>query len=588
MLRMLFCFVYILCLFSSFSFSGFLLHVDEWNIVGVTGGRKGGRKMTSSLGITTVAGWSTSFFDNQYGPCNWDEFTECPKPPVCGAVTPPTKQYSPIILPASNASNVLSAKSLCIKRVTPYIYQEVFNPEMDATAAATSPPSIVSTTDSSMILNLDGGGVLGARCVQGQTMFLEVDSCGSSGQSLFSKTTFELMAIKFFNGPLHGNSELANFYAFGEVYEIEFFLQEAETLTINGITVYKSTCTKYTAEHFSPDLIISIFGSPSSKQSSINNSILVDILSMVPKAMENLNSNSGYQLWFDSSSPFLPILTSAREVSPSQFFYYEGSLEEPPCTTGVPHVVLNDVLSFPSIFFSVIDSASTGSSVAMTLLRDVLDGTKIYRGRLYQLEDVKGSGTVVATNGTSTATKKERGESTSASKEVVALIVVNLLLLGAVLILALTHFEIMVGPPAGFGGLNSRVLWDQRSFVLRDRLKALEEEQKEIIRQKREVEGKDENEESGDHFDEEEEAGKIGGGSVGEGYNEEENDEMGEGGKRVSEGKNSGEKRRIGILDGSSSSEQPSKVSMTNHFGGAVLAKRKRNDTPSTAQGGYI
>lgn len=353
-----------------------------------------------------------------------------------------------------------------MERVSPLIRRQVYNAEK------TDPTYILSISSPSLVVDLDPGGVLEARCVNEQPILLQVDSCGSSGESFFSTDVYELLSVKFFNGPLHGNSDLPNYYTTGEVYEISFLLKETTNTTVDGQTFYEPICTDTLSKRLPPDLIVSILISPTSKLSSTNNSIIVDILSGIQNSIDDMTNNSGALVQIDSAAPLFPLTTSAREVAPSRFVYYVGSVEEPPCGTPVKHVVVSDIINVPAIFVEMIESASASSRVAVTLLRDVLSSTTVYQGRLYQIEN-KGVGGG-AKESTSTAV-----ESATVNNELIALIAVDLLLLGVVLVLVLTHYEIMVGPPRGLGGLNARVMWDSRSFAFQQKLKEMQAEDEE-------------------------------------------------------------------------------------------------------------
>lgn len=356
--------------------------------------------------------------------------------------------------------------------------------------ASTDPTYILGVSRPSLIVDLDAGGVLEARCVNDQPVFLEVNSCGYSGEKLFSSNVYELLSVKFYNGPLHGNDALPNYYNAREVYEISFLLKETTNTTVDGQTFYEPICTNTLVKNLPPDLIVSNLITASSKLSSINNSIIVDILSAIQASAEAIAANSGSLVSVDSDAPLFPLTTSAREIAPSAFVYYVGSGEEPPCSTPVKHVVVSDIITVPEIFMEVIESATTSSRVAVTLLRDVLPTTTLYQGRLYQMES---SGVGRGSKGDSTTEE----ESAKVNNQLIALTVVDLVLLGVVLVLVLTHYEIIVGPPRGLGGLNTRVMWDSRSFAFQEKLKEMEEEEEEermLEKERKEREAERENE----------------------------------------------------------------------------------------------
>lgn len=216
----------------------------------------------------------------------------------------------------------------------------------------------------------------------------------------------------------------------------------------------------------------------SSTSVSVNSSVFVGLLSKISStatittlanysslllSMEDFIFSTG-----DELLPLLPLRTTDALQFPSSFYYYVGSLGEPPCTRQVPHLVTQDLVIIPASFIELINISSRGViwNSDGVLLQPVLNTTLIYQGSLYQLNLETNISTLLIPSEMQKVIR-EGGMSLSewrwATESV--LIAVNMLLFGLFLILCLTRKErLRRSFPLGLGGLNHRVMWDLHSY----------------------------------------------------------------------------------------------------------------------------
>eukprot|EP00796_Vickermania_ingenoplastis_P009791 gene9791-6868_t len=407
-----------------------------------------------------VAGWSADYF-NRYGPLSWSKYSSCPE---LHAET--TEQFSPISFKEEEVNNALKGAGVCISRAFPFVAGTGLNGRV-----------LYNKPASTAILDLNPGGVLRATCISNAPVFVNVWNCGpEGGETLIEDQLMEVIKIQFYNGPNHGLLLMdSNFFTPGKYYETEYFLKKADKKGTmeTGEPFYSSVCHDVIIRKTSPDLIISLISTPASTQNAANSSITLNALGNLSHLSTFMKTNGAYYDAISIEIPLLPLFATTTVQKPVKYFYYEGSLVEPPCTEKIPRLVIETVIQYPTTLINVLN-ASSGSiwNGGGSITRNTLSSTKIYAGSLYQLENSRAPDETTAE-----PTKKDAEvmEKYTMDDRVLGLAITCILLFGVLLILLFSRYALVEFLPVGFGGLNYRMEWFRRSYEKAEELKALKD-----------------------------------------------------------------------------------------------------------------
>eukprot|EP00796_Vickermania_ingenoplastis_P009789 gene9789-6866_t len=425
-----------------------------------------------------AAGWSSKYIDFKYGPCGWDKFApECL--PCTATASTSTTQYSPISFQYQAQADALPARGLCFSRVFPYVGVNYTN----------GIPTL-NKPSSTVIIAMNAGGVVEARCVDNAPMFVQVWNCDGEGtdpsiakaaknilDDLEDGDTqlMEVIKVQFYNGPNHGMLFADNeFFSPGRYYETEYHLAKVtDKFVYRGETYYESQCKNFENSRRTSDLIISLLFTPSAVQGSANSSTTVDLLGELTSVGKYVSNLSAYYNALELDHPLMPLLATSSVRSGIGFFYYEGSLSEPPCTPSTPRLVSQTILTSPPAVLNLLRTTSGQPwNAAGSLVRPLLKTTKLYAGQLYQLQNNYFDNVAAEERAKREA---ENNSEAHMDSRVLALVVLNIVLLGMVSMLVLSRYALLEFMPPGLGGLNVRFEWFRRSYVKAAELQRREE-----------------------------------------------------------------------------------------------------------------
>lgn len=428
-----------------------------------------------------------------------------------------------------NISQAVS--NICFQRVSALElevqYGHLGHSDSTSNVATTNLVSLTAAY-SSWKLGQSEAGMLTARCFPDAPLYIRLFNCGTVNASeeatikgvpipppvLFDDVVMEVVEMRFYNGAMnHYSSSITS--GVTDVYETSIYLVNISTTSIgtsraagssfdsmnssaapsttavNQTFADTSRCSNYTLNRLAPDLILSFGTVGSNLTYTVDNSVFVEILNQVNTATTQLQNSSGLLFnlgtsFFTASGSLLPLLPVAASTDLKddgmKFYYYTGSLGEPPCTPNVPHLILPTLLTLPTSFLQLVNTSSKGPmwNANYSLTQPLLPQTSIYTGMFFQIPQETNYTTLIVSD-TQEAIPEE-GISNQTYRTVLdGLIVVNLVLMGVVLIFVLARTEIMDNVvPRGFGGLNHRVMWDPYSYEKAAELKRLEDEAEEL------------------------------------------------------------------------------------------------------------
>eukprot|EP00796_Vickermania_ingenoplastis_P009788 gene9788-6865_t len=419
--------------------------------------------------------WSAVIFDDVYGPCGWSAFA--PDCPACGATVETKTQYSPIQFTQADDTTGTKMASLCLTRQSPYVERVYTSNPSDPAADKIS----WTKPSPSFLMDLNPAGSLRARCTKDAPLFVRVHYCGTSGgvEGMMPDQVMEVVKVQYFAGVMHTFESIPNMVSSGDYYEAEYHLVAAEKIADSDTNLvndakYRSVCQSTIVQRKAADLIISVIMTGSTKQVTVNDSIVVDVLKELSGAERMLQSNSGTSYTVNAETPLLPLMATTIKDNSMWFYFYEGSVAEPPCTPKVKRIVLKGVITLPMTLINLISSvASAYWNQLNALQRKRLDATTIYQGKLYQFRTGLDSD-VPQESSTPEASGKVM-EKYTMDDRVLGLAITCILLFGVLLILLFSRYALVEFLPVGFGGLNYRMEWFRRSYEKAEELKALKD-----------------------------------------------------------------------------------------------------------------
>lgn len=341
------------------------------------------------LSPSAAYGWTTYLRDKLNGICAWNAYApRCPIPSECsGAPVPqPAVQRSPIDF--GNVTRLRKSPTMCFSRQFPFVLPA----ELPVGTPTTTAPT--RRLNSSMRLEVNGGGVVVARCIQSSPIFMQLRRCFDADRDsdapaeLFPvDEMYEVIEVQFFNGLMNNWPATGGYPSVGgRDMDILFHRSVKREETNDGQDVYGIGCRRHYQQLLPPDLILTV---------SIMEGL---VTSVYPSVITRLLDTLGYaRMAFVRGTTTRIELSAKLNLSPgtvgteTPVLGYVGSVVHPPCWWGVPRLVLPASLIVPTDVLRTIADLSEGKQTGFAdITQPLLPGTEIYAGRL-KLEEVGGS-----------------------------------------------------------------------------------------------------------------------------------------------------------------------------------------------------